>query len=113
MNQIAKEASCSRSSVRSALVKMNCQIKLVSDQKCSRGQLSYGERLVGGKIVPYKAEQRVIQKILELRRAGATYDAVADWLNTQGIPTKNRAKYWQRPTVFKIIKQTLDGDLTK
>lgn len=105
MNQIAKDMSCSRSSVRGALERLNFQIKSSTEQNCSRGQLAYGEQLVGGKIVPHKAEQKVIQKILELREAGATYDAVAVWLNDQGVPTKNGAKSWQRPTVFKIIKQ--------
>lgn len=105
MNQIARDRGCARSLVRSALAKANIQTKLITELNCSKGQLAYGEQLVSGKIVPHKAELKVVQKILELRGAGATYSAVADWLNDQGIPTKNGAKNWQRPTVFKILRQ--------
>lgn len=105
MNQIARDRGCARSVVRSALAKANIQTKSVTELNCSKGQLAYGEQLVSGKIVPHKAELKVVQKILELRGAGATYSAVADWLNAQRVPTKNGVKSWQRPTVFKIIKQ--------
>ncbi|WP_409480272.1 recombinase family protein [Pseudobdellovibrio sp. HCB154] len=61
--------------------------------------------MIYGKIVPHKTELKVIQKILKLHSSGATYSAVADWLNDRNVPTKNGAEGWQRPTVFKIIKK--------
>lgn len=104
--QIAGEICSARSTVKEALRQFGIPIRPEDEaRKLSKGQLAYGERLVCGKIVPHKSELKFLQKILDLRKSGATYDAIAEWLNDQGVPTKNGAKSWQRPTIFKIVKQ--------
>jgi Recombinase len=39
-----------------------------------------------------------------LKNTGATYGEIAKWLNTQGVKTKNGAQKWDRPTIFKMLK---------
>lgn len=104
--QIATEIRSARSTVKDALRRFGIPMRSEGHaRKLSKGQLAYGERLVCGKIVPHKAEQKVIQKILKRHRFGSSYSKIADWLNSQGIPTKNNISNWQRPTVYKIIRR--------
>lgn len=104
--QIAAEIRSARSTVKEAIRRLKIPMRPEDEaRKLSKGQLAYGERLVQGKIVPHKAEQKVIQEILKRHRFGSSYSMIADWLNSKGVPTKNNANSWQRPTVYKIIRQ--------
>ncbi|OFZ10762.1 MAG: hypothetical protein A2Z20_00770 [Bdellovibrionales bacterium RBG_16_40_8] len=59
-------------------------------------------RMLKGRVVTHTKEHRVINKIANLRQAGASYGAIAEWLNSKCLPIKNRVIAWDRPTVFKF-----------
>lgn len=69
-----------------------------------KGQVPYGWRIVNGQLVPHKGEQEIIAKLAELRQTGMSYGTLANWLNENGVKTKNGGK-WDRPTVYKILKR--------
>jgi hypothetical protein len=107
--QIAREIRSARSSVLEGLSAYG--IPMRSEKKAhqrNKGQLAYGERMMNGQVIVHKAEQRILKKIIKLRDQGHSFGQIADWLNTSGIPTKNAKKNWDRPTVYKIVKRTLE-----
>jgi Recombinase len=72
-----------------------------------RGQVPYPWRLVKGKLVEHLAEQKIIGQMVVKRDDGASYGDLVDWLNDNGVRTKNGAGRWDRPTVYKILKRRL------
>ena len=54
--------------------------------------------------MPHLAEQEALQQMVFLRNSGSSYGEITAWLNQSGIKTKNRANRWERPTVYKILK---------
>ncbi len=104
MNQIALERGCARSTVGAALKELGFAIRARSDLQCSKGQVPFGFRIVKGNLVAHGGETAVLNRMAELKKTGASYGEIADWLNRQKIPTKNKAKKWDRPTIYKILK---------
>jgi DNA invertase Pin-like site-specific DNA recombinase len=66
----------------------------------------YGYDRVGDKLTLNAEEQRVIQYVLAMRRAGASLAKIARDLTAQGIPTK-RDRKWYPSTVSYILQNTL------
>lgn len=104
MNQIALDRGCARSTVGAALKELGFAIRARSDLQCSKGQVPFGFRIVKGNLVAHGGETAVLNQMAELKKTGASYGEIADWLNEQKIPTKNKAYKWERPTVYKILK---------
>lgn len=104
MNQIALDRGCARSTVGAALKELGFAIRARSDLQCSKGQVPFGFRIVKGNLVAHGGEMAVLNQMAELKNTGASYGEIADWLNEQKIPTKNKACKWERPTVYKILK---------
>lgn len=52
---------------------------------------------------PVELADDVRHRIAAEREAGATYQAIADRLNAEGIPTAQGGKQWHRATVRKVI----------
>ena len=55
--------------------------------------------------MPHLAELRIVTKFMELRREGCTYGEIAWWANQNGVPTKNRTGWWDRRTIFEILRR--------
>ena len=72
-----------------------------------RGQVPYGWRLLKGKLVEHLGEQKIIVQMAARRADGASYGDLVDWLNGDGVKTKNGVGKWDRPTVYKILKRRL------
>jgi len=89
--------------VGAALANHGFEIKARKELRCSKGQLPFGFRVVHGNLVPHRGEKEILNQMIHLRKTGASYGVVADWLNSSKIPTKNKSKKWDRPTVFKIL----------
>lgn len=103
--QISRAIRSARSTVKEALGRFGIPMRPEDEaHRLNKGQLGYGERMVNGEIVRHVAEQKVLTQMLELRQGGASYGKIANWLNTKAVPTKNRASKWDRPTVYKIIR---------
>ena len=105
--QIAREICSARSTVKEALGRFGVPLRPNDEaHRLNKGQLAFGERMINGKVVPHLTEQRVLEQIIKLRRSGKSYGAIVGWLNSQGLPSKNRAGAWDRPTIYKILKRT-------
>ena len=108
--QIAREIRSARSTVKEALETFGIQLRSIDDaHKLNKGQVAYGEKVIKGKTVRHCAEQRVLKQMLKLRNEGASFGKIANWLNSEGIPTKNRTAAWDRPTVYKVIRRSLSS----
>lgn len=70
------------------------------------GPTPYGFQRVEDELVADKAERKVVDKILARRAAGQTLRAIAEWLNTAGIPTKQGGR-WYASTVKYLTDNTL------
>lgn len=77
--------------------------------KASQGGYAYGSPQFGqkasdGSLIPDESEQQIIEIIRRHRRSGKSPQAIADYLNANGYPTK-RGGIWQHTTVRNIIKR--------
>ena len=101
---IASEFACSKTYVRSLLLKYNIPMRKTSDYRGSRW-FAYGKRRVGGKTIDHKGEQRTIATIKQMYAEGISTNAIARFLNTMKIPTKQQGKGWHNCTVTDIIRR--------
>ena len=77
------------------------------------GHVPYGYDVApdGRTLVPNPAEQATIGTIIERRDAGATYRDIADWLNAEGMATKNGGK-WSAKVVRGVYMRQLSNART-
>ena len=101
---IASEFSCSKTYVRSLLLRYNIPLRKTSDYRGSRWY-TYGKRRVSGKTVEHKGELRTIDTIRTMYAEGIGTNAIARYLNTMKIPTKQQGKGWHNCTVAEILKR--------
>ena len=82
--------------------------KMALAQKKANGEtyspVPFGYREAKGRLVEVKRESRVVADILNRRRAGQSYGAIADQLNNQGVPTK-QGRQWYASTVHYLVKR--------
>lgn len=97
--QISEVSGWSRTSISDAL-----RILDISKKVKKAPNLKFGEKLVGGKRVPHKEEQKVIKKIITLRNKGLSFRAIANYLNEKKVPSKLGGK-WNKTTVGDIINR--------
>ena len=101
---IASEFSCSKTYIRSLLLKYNIPRRRTSDYRGSRWY-AYGKRRVGGKAVDHKAELRTINTIRTMYAEGISTNAIARFLNTMKVPTKQQGKGWHNYTIAEILRR--------
>lgn len=56
------------------------------------------------KPLPKEKREEVITQIKTLRKAGSSYDEIANRLDKQGVPTLSGRGKWRKQTVHKILK---------
>lgn len=75
------------------------------------GAPPFGFRAEGRELVPDPAEQRVLEEIQSLRAGGSSFQAIADQLNADGIPTKRgtstAASRWHRASVRRALERVV------
>ncbi len=54
-------------------------------------------------VVPLEAEIAVVRRIKALRRRGETFEAIAQLLNREGVPTKRGGNRWWATTVRNVV----------
>ena len=101
---IASEFSCSKTYVRSLLLKYKVPLRKTSDYRGSRW-FAYGKRKIGGKTIDHKGEQRTISTIKQMYGEGLSTNAIARFLNTMKTPTKQQGKGWHNYTVAEILRR--------
>ena len=104
ISEIAQEFLCSKTYVRSLLLKYNIPLHKQSERRGSRWD-AYGRRKVNGKAIDHKGEQRTIATIKQMYSEGISTNAIARFLNTMKIPTKQQGKGWHANTIIKILKR--------
>lgn len=105
MGQISREIGCCRSSISKYMAEYDIPVRDVEDTNYKKKQMAYGEKVVNGLVVPHLGEQKVIDKMKELRAAGNSYGKIATWLNVQSVQTKNGRCHWDRKTVHTILQR--------
>ena len=103
MLEIASEFSCSKTRIRDLLLKHNIPLRKRSEHRGPR--IAYGKRRIGGKIIDHKAELRTIATIKQMYGEGISTNAIARFLNTMKLPTKQQGKAWHGNTIIKILKR--------
>ncbi|MGB2925428.1 MAG: recombinase family protein [Limnothrix sp.] len=68
------------------------------------GSPRFGQDAVDGELVANDSEQQAIEVIRRHRKSGKSYQRVAEYLNSQNIPTK-RGGQWQAMQVQRICKR--------
>jgi hypothetical protein len=70
------------------------------------GQVPFGYDLAadGVQLVCNAAEQRVIERMKEMKTAGTSLRKICERLNADGVPTKTRRGEWQHTTVNVILR---------
>ena len=97
--QISEISGWSRTSISDALRELNIK------KETKKGPLpQYGMKKEGATHVVHKGEQKVISQILSLRNTGLSFDAIANKLNKENIPSKFGSQ-WNKSTVKEIIKR--------
>ena len=102
MRAIAREFSCSKTHVRNLLIRY--KIPLRDPHKYSRWY-TYGKRKVSGKTIAHKGELRTITTIKQMYSEGLSVSAIARFLNTMKVPTKQQGKGWHHHTITQILKR--------
>ena len=59
-----------------------------SQNRYTGGKVPYGFQLVDGDLVPYEAEQKVLQLVRKYRDKGVSLRKIADTLGRQGIKSR-------------------------
>jgi transposase len=105
IRQIAVLVFSSKESVRTELRKANIQLRDKSNHHGHPSQLKFGQRVVKGKAIEHKAEQRVVESVRQMKREGLSLRAIARCLDQMKIPTKNRGKKWHQEMVRRILDE--------
>jgi DNA invertase Pin-like site-specific DNA recombinase len=93
------ERAVIRSRVRAAMAVLKSHGKRV-------GHVPYGHRLAkdGVHLEPDEAEQRLVSQVQHWRRDGYTLAAIADFLNANGLRTR-QGNIWQRSFVSQLLER--------
>ena len=82
--------------------------KMALAQKKANGEtyspVPFGYREEEGRLIEAEHETRVVVDILQSRKAGRSYSAIAKQLNQEGIPSK-RGGQWYASTVHYLVKR--------
>ena len=105
---IASEFACSKTYVRSMLLRYKIPMRKTSDYSGYKWY-AYGKRRVSGKTIDHRGEQRTIDTIRQMYGEGNSTKAIARFLNTMKIPTKQQGKGWHNCTVAEILKREGGG----
>jgi DNA invertase Pin-like site-specific DNA recombinase len=95
--QLEREQAAERT--RHAMAELRRQGRRIS------GKAPLGYRFEGDRVVPVRAEQRLLTKMLRLQAEGAGEFAIASALNRQGIPNPRTQRPWYYGTVRAILRR--------
>lgn len=107
IRQIADQIFWSKETVRASLHEMGIEIREPCHHHGRKSQPRFGERLVKGKIIEHKGEQKVIQSVVEMRGQGLSLRQIAGLLEELEVPTKGGALKWHPQMVKNILKSFL------
>lgn len=100
-SEIAQQIFSCRSTVVRYLEHHGIELR-AEDRSCIAGRI-FGQRRVAGKVRAVKREQETIEKMIELRRQGHSYEKIANILNTMKIQTHKKKGPWYAKTVRQVL----------
>ena len=71
----------------------------------------YGKNRVGKTLKPNPKEEKMIRKMVRLRKLGNTYQYICDFLNRNRYETKS-GKKWSRENVYGVLKIRLNDEIS-
>ncbi len=104
MRDIANEFSCSKTRIRSLLLKYEIPLREQNKYHKDHWRI-YGKRRTSGKAVDHQRELRTIAAIKKMYAEGIGTAAIARLLDTMKIPTKRQGKGWDHSTVTAILRR--------
>jgi transposase len=102
--QIANEFSRSKTHVRDLLLKYEIPLKTRSESQ-ENSRAFYGKRKVKGKVIEHKGEARTIETIKKMYNEEICPSAIARFLNSMKVPTKQQGRKWHHYTIITILKR--------
>ena len=78
-------------------------LKELRSQGRAYGPTPFGYQRDGTRLMEHDDEQRVVERMLRLRRSGKSYDKIAKVLNAAGIPAK-RSGVWYAASVRSVMR---------
>ena len=108
ITHISKLCMSSRDTIKRALKKHN--IELRPDDVMTSGPVRFGKKRIKGKEIDHKREQEVKTLISELRDQKFSYQKIANILNTMGIKSKKKGKWYAKTirTIFLNSKKNIN-----
>ncbi len=107
IGQISKLIGSSKDAVRHGLARHNIAIREKSQHHGHPAQAKYGQRVIKGRIIEFKVEQRVVTAVREMHAQGLKLRQIAKVLDQMGISTKCRGKKWHPQMIKRIIENEL------
>ena len=104
IRDIAREFSCSKTRIRSQLLKYGILLREPNKYHKDHWRI-YGKRWAGGKAVDHKGQLRTITTIKQMYSEGVNTVAIARLLDTMKIPTKQQGEGWDHSMVTAILKR--------
>ena len=102
--EIAEEFSCSKTRIRSLLLRYGVPLREPNKYHKDHWRV-YGKRRNRGKAVDHKGELRTIAAIRKMYSEGVSTAAIARFLSTMKIPTKQQGKSWDHSMVIALLKR--------
>lgn len=106
IRQIAEEFSSSKTTVRKYLYDYKLKIRKRGVRELNPPNPVYGEKRYGNRVIKNHEEQKVIEFILRLHRAGHSFRSIARTLNQSNVPTRKGASDWHHWVVAEIVKRS-------
>ncbi|MBI3558475.1 MAG: recombinase family protein [Deltaproteobacteria bacterium] len=107
LKQIALRMDVSRDYVRKALFRKGIPVIRGRRETDLTGQIPYGWKRREGKLVPYRIEQLVIERMKRARVQGMSLHEIARRLNSSGTPTKAGGR-WHAKSISQILSRNSD-----
>jgi len=102
LKQIAQRLGISRDLIRKVLMRAGVKIKSERRALDFTGQTAFGWKREKGRLVPHVAEQKLIGRMVEARRAGLSLHAIARAFTAEKVRTKNGGR-WHAKSVSQIL----------
>jgi len=113
LREIEEKTGFAKSSIRETLTARGLPLRNATKRQASKRKsevkmrspvIPYGHAWLEGKLVVEPREYKVVLKIMQLWQSGKSQAAIADFLNSQKVPTR-MGKKWFHSSVGAIIKR--------
>jgi len=106
VKQVAELTGASKGAILANLKRFDIPTRAAHQSHGRPGNPPYGYHLVGGRLVSYAKEQRVIKLVRKMFvDQGATLSAIVRHLTAAGIPTKKSRSPWHHEMIRSILKR--------